>query len=148
MDRRYLAALIAGLSGLACGTTVKTQPQATARQTCRAEDGLVLSARYWLSLPDGPADTIGKDPGFFAELPKLPEKAIATVTDEPTCRAIAAQLAKARGDSSSFPVSVLRFGPTRYLAWDLVEPPGARPAIFVTYYVLDEQLHVLSKVST
>jgi hypothetical protein len=115
---------------------------------CRPEDGLVLSARYWLSLPDGPADTIGKHPGFFVELPKLPEKAIRTVTDEPICRAIAVQLAKARGDSAVFPVSALRFGPTRYLAWDLVEPPGARPAIFLTYYVLDERFHVLAKVST
>jgi hypothetical protein len=115
---------------------------------CRPEDGLVLSARFWLSLPDSPADTIGKHPGFFAELPKLPEKAIGTVTDEPTCRAIATQLAKARGDSVAFPVSALRFGRTRYLAWDLVGPPGARPALFLTYYVLDEQLHVLAKVAT
>ena len=115
---------------------------------CRPEDGLVLSARYWLSLPDSPADTIGKDPSFFADLPKLPEKAIRTITDEPTCRSVAIRLAKARGDTAVWPVSVLRFGPTRYLAWDLVEPPGARPAIFLTYYVLDEQLHVLAKVST
>jgi len=148
MDRRYLAGLIAAFAGVACARAGRTHVEAEARRMCRPEDGLVLSARYWLSLPDGPADTIGKHPGFFAELPKLPAKAIGTVMDEPTCRAIAMQLAKARGDSTTVPVSALRFGPTRYLAWDLVEAPGARPAIFVTYYVLHEHLRVLAKVAT
>lgn len=133
----------------ACASFGRFSPRGIgARRLCRPEDGLVESAREWLSLPSGPADTIGKQPGFFAGVPGLPARDIITVVDERVCREVALALARSRGDTAAVAVSVLRFGQTRYVAWDLVEKPGARPTIFLTYYVLNDRFEVLEVVPT
>jgi len=144
---RALACAFAA-STAACSLAPRHSATTDAPALCRKEDGLVISARRWLSLPDGPADTIGKHPGFLPDVPALPARQIVTVRDEAICRAVAGALARSRGDSVPVAVSVLRFGTSRHVAWDLVEKPGARPAIFLTYYVLDQAMHVLHVVST
>jgi hypothetical protein len=144
MNRRVVVA-----AGLAAYMAVSCRPARSlslAGSTwCRPSDSLVKSARGWLSSPDSPADTVGKNPGGLPGLPALGRDRITEVRDEPTCRAIALALARARRDSAAYPVGALAFGPERLVAWDFRESGGP---IFVVYYVLDRRYRVLSRTPT
>jgi hypothetical protein len=145
---KSLPLLLVALAGACAGSNRPDPlPSGTHSAMCRHDDGLVSSVRVWLSLPNGPSgDTIGKNPGFFKELPSLPAREIVSVENPEICRRVAIALQVPRRDTVLHPVPVLRFGATRYLTWDLSAERSSPPV--VTYYVLDDRFRVLSVVPT
>jgi hypothetical protein len=116
--------------------------------TCRADTDFAAGVRGWLSLPSGPADTIGKQPGLFKDLPALPGAEIVMVTDRAVCLRIALALVEPRHNTTPRPVSAVTFGRSRYLAWDFVRAPAVEGSVILRYYVLDDQFHLLAVVDT
>ena len=153
---RQLAKLAIGLATVVAAS--HAQPAAPAlrvgRTECVPEDEFARLVRRWLSLPADSVERTKRRAGALNGVPTLPADQIHTVVDARVCRGVASALAAAAGPGAVRANPILQFGPSRYVTWgdiqqmDAACPRGARCAETMTYYVLDQDLKLLSVIPT